>query len=206
LGLHVNTTTESADDLLLRESLCIVREANKTKLFALAAIYLVHNPPESLMPTEHLLLWWDSVYFPLLQQFVAEGWTREDLGYLERLGAIERDQAAEALLLRVESRPGPPINNALSKRGLGYADTFGSSARKQSNFAIYCSRLHYGSAKTTTWPAAGFPLIPYSLTAPGRRVAITMIDSLTEGTIEQGRSATTYPFRTSENELQQRGR
>jgi len=61
-------------------------------------------------------------------------------------------------------------------------------------FAIYCARLHTGSAKPTAWPGLDFPLFPYTLTVPGQRVARTMIDSLSKRTIEEAQKATTFPY------------
>lgn len=129
---------------------------------------------------------------PLLKRLVDGHWDQDDLTYLERLGAVERDRSVDTPSLRVEPRHGPVINNVLARRGLPAADTMGSRPPKVAEFAIYCARLHAGSANTTAWPALSFPLFPYSLTIPGKRVARTIIDSVSRKTIDEWHNATTY--------------
>jgi hypothetical protein len=127
-----------------------------------------------------------------LKRLVDGHWDQDDLTYLERLGAVERDRSVETPSLRTEPRHGPVINNVLARRGLPAADAMGSRPPKVAEFAIYCARLHSGSTKTTAWPALDFPLFPYGLTIPGIRVARTIIDSLSTKTIEEWRNSTTY--------------
>lgn len=64
IGMRLDAATESRDDLFLRESLRIVRQANQSQLFSLGALYLVHQPPESFMPHEALTQWWDTETSP----------------------------------------------------------------------------------------------------------------------------------------------
>jgi hypothetical protein len=193
IAYRLRTVTESREDMFLRESLRIVRESNQQQLFAVGTLYLVHNPPESLMPIESLTEWWDAEYLPLLKRFV-NGWNKEDLQYLERLGAVEIDRTADGNQLRLGSRPGPAIDSALTRRGFGPAEGPTAQERYRSEFAIYSSRLHSGTAATTAWPSLDFALYPYRLTTPGCRVALTIINALSNLTIETARNATAFPF------------
>lgn len=194
IGQRLYTETESSDDLFLREALGIAGRANQTQLFALGALYLVHEPPETHMDPESLVRWWDAEYMPLLKQFVGTGWGEDDLDYLERLGAVRRDRNVQGLSVRSGANHGPVINNVLGRRSLSPADSVHARTATHSEFAIYCARLHAGTAKTTAWPSLPFALEPFALTVPGGRVARTLIDSLTEKSIEEAARFTTYPY------------
>jgi hypothetical protein len=196
IGQRLYTETESTDDLFLREALGIVARANQTQLFALGALYLVHDPPQTFMPREALTAWWDSEYMPLLKQFVGSGWGEDDLDYLERLGAVQRDRNLNTLSTRSGPSHAPVINNVLGRRGFTAADGVDARASTHSEFAIYCARLHAGTAKTTAWPSLPFALEPFALTVPGKRVARTMIDALTEKSIEEAAAFTAFPYPT----------
>jgi len=196
IGDRLRSETESRDELFLRESLRIVRGSNQNQLFALASLYLVHHPPESLMPIESLFEWWDAEYFPLLQRFIG-GWNLDDLHYLERLGAVTIEDSADADVLRLSERPGPAIDSVLLRRGLGPAVRMSSHVPGRSNFAVYVSLLHGGNAGSTVWPDPGIALFPFRLSVPGVRVALTIVNALSKRTIETSRETANYPFSDS---------
>lgn len=178
IGQRLNVATESREDMLLREALRIVRSANREHLFALATLYLVHRPPVRKAPTETLITWWDTEYLPILKR-VVYGWNRDDMEYLERLGALMIDRSVDQPALRLEGRGGPAIDHVFFSRGLGPPVSLSSDNRYRSEFAVYVSHLHHGTASSHEYMGPGFPLYGFALTEPGVHVAATIVEAVT---------------------------
>jgi hypothetical protein len=175
IARRLGSQTESDEELYLREALSIVRRCNAEHLYVLATVRLVrHTPLPNNITRDEAQTWLDEALLPLLERAVAHEPRTEVLDYLVSVGAVsysEREwydvaggmsshaSAIEQHLIE-STREHQLVVPGLAPQGLFYQQAV---------------QLDQGSFSRELGMET-VALAPYTLTAPGMTIAITMLD------------------------------
>ncbi|HEY1655377.1 MAG TPA: hypothetical protein VGF86_09710 [Candidatus Tumulicola sp.] len=168
IAKRLQCSTESSEDLYLRQAFVIARRCNQRLLNELATISLVNDTPQ---PSENLTRseiyeWLDANELPVLERVGKEAFHDDDLRYLDSIGALTYDEPADYLTIGTTHAAGVEqmINRVTREPFLAVPNT------KTGRFYQWATYLSNGEFSKQSG-IHQIPLDSCTLTGPGRIVA-----------------------------------
>jgi hypothetical protein len=173
IAKRLYVTTESPEELTLRQAEAMAKRMNREHLFALATLYLVHDTPlPHGLKMREANVWMDERLMPIVAEIAESEPSLEELRYLTSLGVVHYNARDTSDNLRV-SNPTSAIEQTLH-RGTGEMVSFGN-AQHPGAFYKWAKRLYDGKPVGRGAPVL-VSLAPYVLTPPGLTIAKTVLE------------------------------
>jgi hypothetical protein len=173
IAQRLYVSTESSDELLLRQALSLARKMNEGQLRLLATISLVEDPPIlSGMNRQQLYTWYDANLLNVLRSLKITDPDYGDLQYLVSIGAVTHDWRIQEQLYSGLREHAPNMEQKLF-RATGEHATFGNLPHGE--FFREAMRLSDGHfTKRSGLDRVG--LAPYEPTAADRILGSELVE------------------------------
>lgn len=175
IAQRLYATTESRDELYLRQAESLTRRMNTPQLWAMATLYLVHYPALPIgLSRDELYIWMDKNLLPVLDVVCKVMPTDEDLDYLTSLGAVTNDGSATSNNLSL-SEHAPSIEQRVLQATSDHFEQLENKDRGRFYNRAY--ELYNGKLSREQGQVL-ISLSPYGLSVPGIKIAEIIVAQL----------------------------